>query len=104
MEYFRRMGIADRIRRAGLPLDHATDVVYCTAILGDELTRFEFSTSGQVLSGKAHEFADWPTPNPSTASPRSTSNRSSTRNWPDSRRCRYAGVPRWWARSGLATV
>ncbi|URN03210.1 FAD-dependent monooxygenase [Actinomadura madurae] len=64
MEYFRRMGIADRIRRAGLPLDHATDVVYCTAILGDELTRFEFSTSGQVLSGKAHEFADWPTPEP----------------------------------------
>ncbi|WP_199435249.1 FAD-dependent monooxygenase [Qaidamihabitans albus] len=64
MEYFRRMGIADRVRRAGLPLDHVTDVVYSTAILGDELTRFEFSASGQVLSGEAHEFADWPTPEP----------------------------------------
>jgi 2-polyprenyl-6-methoxyphenol hydroxylase-like FAD-dependent oxidoreductase len=27
MEYFRRLGVADPIRRAGLPLDHATDVV-----------------------------------------------------------------------------
>jgi 2-polyprenyl-6-methoxyphenol hydroxylase-like FAD-dependent oxidoreductase/pimeloyl-ACP methyl ester carboxylesterase len=64
MEYFRRMGIADRIRRAGLPLDQATDVVYCTAILGEELTRFEFSTSEQILAGDAPEFADWPTPEP----------------------------------------
>lgn len=64
MEYFRRMGLAETIRRAGLPLGHATDVVYCTALLGDELTRFEFSSAQQILDGEAHEFGDWPTPEP----------------------------------------
>ncbi|WP_182358475.1 FAD-dependent monooxygenase [Tomitella gaofuii] len=64
MEYFRRLGLAGRIRRAGLPGDHATDVVYCTSMTGHELTRFEFSSSDEVLDGSAAEFDDWPTPEP----------------------------------------
>lgn len=64
MEYFRRLGVADRIRRAGLPLEHPTDVVYCTSLTGHELTRFRFSSSAEILSGEAHEFNDWPTPEP----------------------------------------
>ncbi|MFM1722059.1 FAD-dependent monooxygenase [Rhodococcus sp. PAM 2766] len=64
MEYFRRQGTADRIRRAGLPLDHATDVVYVTSLDSYELTRFEFSSSGAVLDGTADEFDEWPTPEP----------------------------------------
>lgn len=64
MEYFRRHGLADRIRRAGLPLEHPTDVVYCTSILGAELTRFPFSSSRQILDQTAPEFDDWPTPEP----------------------------------------
>lgn len=64
MEYFRQLGVADRIRRAGLPLDHATDVVYCTSLTGWELARFPFSSSSEVLSGTAHEFEDWPTCEP----------------------------------------
>lgn len=64
MEYFRRQGTADRIRRAGLPLDHATDVVYVTSLDSYELTRFEFSSSAAVLNGTASEFAEWPTPEP----------------------------------------
>ncbi|PBC36063.1 hypothetical protein CJ178_32145 [Rhodococcus sp. ACPA4] len=64
MEYFRRHGLADEIRRAGLPLDHPSDVVYCTDILGDELTRFEFSSAQQILDGSASEFDEWPTPEP----------------------------------------
>ncbi|MEU6259741.1 FAD-dependent monooxygenase [Streptomyces sp. NPDC047043] len=64
MEYFRRLGVADRIRRAGLPVGHPTDVVYCTALTGWELTRFPFSSSGDILSGHAPEFDDWPTPEP----------------------------------------
>lgn len=64
MEYFRRIGIADTIRRAGLPLDHASDIVYVTSIDGDELARFRFSSSGEILEGTAHEFVDWPTPEP----------------------------------------
>lgn len=64
MEYFRRQGTADRIRRAGLPLDHSTDVVYVTTLDSYELTRFEFSSSAAVLDGTAVEFAEWPTPEP----------------------------------------
>ncbi|ORI22758.1 MULTISPECIES: FAD-dependent monooxygenase [Rhodococcus] len=64
MEYFRRQGTADRIRRAGLPLDHATDVVYVTSLDSYELTRFEFSSSGAILDGTASEFDEWPTPEP----------------------------------------
>lgn len=64
MEYFRRLGLADAIRRAGLPGDHATDVVYCTSVTGPELTRFRFSSSDEVFAGTAHELADWPTPEP----------------------------------------
>jgi 2-polyprenyl-6-methoxyphenol hydroxylase-like FAD-dependent oxidoreductase len=64
MEYFRRLGVADRIRRAGLPLDHATDVVYCTTLTGWELTRFRFSSAREVIDGTAPELAEWPTPEP----------------------------------------
>ncbi len=64
MEYFRRLGIADDIRRAGLPLDHPTDVVYTTNLLGWELARFPFSSSGQILAGTAPEFDEWATPEP----------------------------------------
>lgn len=62
MEYFRRFGIANRIRRAGLPLTHTTDMVYMTSMSGYELTRFEFSSARQVLDGTAPEAAEWPTP------------------------------------------
>lgn len=64
MEYFRRLGLADRIRRAGLPLDHQTDVVYKTTLDGYELTRFRFSSAQDILDGTAQEFAEWPTPEP----------------------------------------
>ncbi|PYC99884.1 hypothetical protein B4U78_013695 [Microbacterium esteraromaticum] len=64
MEYFRRQGSADRIRRAGLPLEHATDVVYVTTLDSYELTRFKFSSAQAVLDGTAPEFAEWPTPEP----------------------------------------
>ncbi|QIK74727.1 FAD-dependent monooxygenase [Nocardioides piscis] len=64
MEYFRRLGLSDAIRRSGLPGDHATDVVYCTSLTGHELTRFRFSSSNEILAGTAHEFSDWPTPEP----------------------------------------
>jgi 2-polyprenyl-6-methoxyphenol hydroxylase-like FAD-dependent oxidoreductase len=62
MEYFRRFGIANRIRRAGLPLDHPTDMVYTTSLAGYELTRFEFSSAREVLERRAREAAQWPTP------------------------------------------
>jgi 2-polyprenyl-6-methoxyphenol hydroxylase-like FAD-dependent oxidoreductase len=64
MEYYRRLGLADSIRRAGLPLDHASDIVYVTTICGTELTRFRFSSSQAILDRVAEEFEEWPTPEP----------------------------------------
>lgn len=39
METFRRLGVADAVRAAGLPDDFPTDTIYCTSITGFELTR-----------------------------------------------------------------
>jgi 2-polyprenyl-6-methoxyphenol hydroxylase-like FAD-dependent oxidoreductase len=64
MEYFRRLGLADAVRRSGLPLSHATDVVYMTNLCGIELYRFPFSSTDAVLSRTAPEFDDWATPEP----------------------------------------
>jgi len=41
MEHLRRWGLADRLRAvAPLPVSHAQDVVFCTGLLGHEITRF----------------------------------------------------------------
>jgi 2-polyprenyl-6-methoxyphenol hydroxylase-like FAD-dependent oxidoreductase len=41
MEHLRRWGIADRLRAAApLPVEYAQDVIFCTSLLGHEITRF----------------------------------------------------------------
>ncbi|AGZ40904.1 FAD-dependent monooxygenase [Actinoplanes friuliensis] len=62
MEIFRRLGVADGIRRAGLPLDYPTSIQYRTTLRGTELFRLTFPSSGEVLDGAGR--ADWPTPEP----------------------------------------
>lgn len=42
MEHFRRLGIADAIRAAGLPPDYRQDVVFATRLCGREITRFPY--------------------------------------------------------------
>jgi 2-polyprenyl-6-methoxyphenol hydroxylase-like FAD-dependent oxidoreductase/sugar lactone lactonase YvrE len=65
MEIFRRLGCADAVRAAGLPLDHNTDVVYMTALNGHEIHRFQRPTTEQVMAGTGSGIsADWPTPEP----------------------------------------
>src|SRR3954467_10782492 len=39
MEIFRRLGIAEKVRNAGLPADYPHDVSYRTTFTGPELTR-----------------------------------------------------------------
>ncbi len=42
MEHLRRWGLAERLRAAApLPVEHAQDVVFCTGLFGQEITRFE---------------------------------------------------------------
>ena len=65
MEIFRRLGCADAIRAAGLPAEHSTDVVYMTAMNGDEFARFERPTPLDWRHGTARGIgSDWPTPEP----------------------------------------
>ena len=39
MEIYRRLGVAGKIRDAGLPADYPNDVVSCTSVTGHELAR-----------------------------------------------------------------
>ncbi|GAA1560202.1 FAD-dependent monooxygenase [Kribbella lupini] len=62
MEIFRRLGLADDIRRAGLPADYPTSIHYRTTLSGEEIFRIELPSSGDVLAGVGKD--DWPTPEP----------------------------------------
>jgi 2-polyprenyl-6-methoxyphenol hydroxylase-like FAD-dependent oxidoreductase len=64
MEFFRRLGIADEIRAAGLPGDHPTDVVYLTQWTGHELTRYRLPASSMVRTASGTVDQGWPTPEP----------------------------------------
>jgi 2-polyprenyl-6-methoxyphenol hydroxylase-like FAD-dependent oxidoreductase len=46
MEFFRRWGLADPIRKAGWPDDHPLDVTWVTALGGHEIYRINFGTAG----------------------------------------------------------
>jgi 2-polyprenyl-6-methoxyphenol hydroxylase-like FAD-dependent oxidoreductase len=65
MEHFRRRGFADTVRALGLAPDYPQDVVYCTTLVGHELTRFAIPSRNQILdrSGFGDYGEDsWPTP------------------------------------------
>jgi 2-polyprenyl-6-methoxyphenol hydroxylase-like FAD-dependent oxidoreductase len=48
MEHYRRLGFANEIRAAGLPVDYPTDVAYFTRYAGFELARFQLPSSGKA--------------------------------------------------------
>lgn len=65
MEFFRKLGLAGRIRAAGMPDDHATDVVYMTSLTGHELTRYVLPSRKELTHGGIVAIdAGWPTPEP----------------------------------------
>jgi len=68
MEHMRRWGLAERVRAAAaLPVSYAQDVVFCTGLLGREITRFkeafaltttrreEYAEAGQQISQPVFE-------------------------------------------------
>lgn len=64
MESLRRLGVAQRVRDAGLPADYPNDVAFRTSLTGIELTRIP-------IPGRTTRFTDtsgpdgwWPTPEP----------------------------------------
>ncbi|MFE5111353.1 FAD-dependent monooxygenase [Streptomyces sp. NPDC056663] len=62
MEILRRLGLADEVRRAGLPRDYPTSIQYRTNLVGEEIFRIDLPSAGEVLTGLGKEH--WPTPEP----------------------------------------
>ncbi|MBO6781758.1 MAG: FAD-dependent monooxygenase [Alphaproteobacteria bacterium] len=53
-EHYRRLGLGGEIRAAGLPRDHASDVVYVTRFTGWELARLPMPSTAEKLSEPEH--------------------------------------------------
>jgi 2-polyprenyl-6-methoxyphenol hydroxylase-like FAD-dependent oxidoreductase len=64
MEIFRRLGIASKVRNAGLPADYAHDISYRTSFTGPELTRIRIPCRRDRFTMTDGPDCDWPTPEP----------------------------------------
>ncbi|HEY4200659.1 MAG TPA: FAD-dependent oxidoreductase [Devosiaceae bacterium] len=64
MEIFRRLGIVEKVRNAGLPADYANDISYRTTTTGTELTRILIPSRERRYAAKGGPDTWWPTPEP----------------------------------------
>jgi 2-polyprenyl-6-methoxyphenol hydroxylase-like FAD-dependent oxidoreductase len=64
MEIFRRLGIAEKVRNAGLPADYPHDISYRTTFTGQELTRIQIPCRRDRFTRKGGPDGNWPTPEP----------------------------------------
>ncbi|HSX93161.1 MAG TPA: FAD-dependent monooxygenase, partial [Hydrogenophaga sp.] len=64
MERFRQLGVADTLRRAGLPDTHPNDVVFRTAMTGIELTRIPIPNRLERFTDNGGPDTWWPTAEP----------------------------------------
>ena len=64
MEIFRRLGLAGKIRNAGLPADHANDISYRTSFTGTELSRIPIPCRRDRFDATGGPDTDWPTAEP----------------------------------------
>jgi 2-polyprenyl-6-methoxyphenol hydroxylase-like FAD-dependent oxidoreductase len=64
MEIFRRLGIVERVRNAGLPADYPNDVAYRTTTTGIELARIPIPSRSRRYSATGGPDTGWPTPEP----------------------------------------
>jgi 2-polyprenyl-6-methoxyphenol hydroxylase-like FAD-dependent oxidoreductase len=64
MEVFRRLGVAQALRSAGLPEDFPNDVVFSTSMTGIELARIPIPCRRDRYSDTAGPDGWWPTPEP----------------------------------------
>ena len=64
MEIFRRLGIAEKVRHAGLPPDYPHDVSYRTTFTGQELTRIPIPSRRDRFTDTTGPDGHWPTPEP----------------------------------------
>jgi 2-polyprenyl-6-methoxyphenol hydroxylase-like FAD-dependent oxidoreductase len=64
MEIFRRLGLAEKVRNAGLPADYPHDISYRTTFTGQELTRIPIPCRRDRFTAKDGPDCNWPTPEP----------------------------------------
>jgi 2-polyprenyl-6-methoxyphenol hydroxylase-like FAD-dependent oxidoreductase len=64
MEIFRRLGLAEKVRNAGLPADYPHDVSYRTSFTGHELTRIPIPCRRDRFTASDGPDCNWPTPEP----------------------------------------
>jgi len=64
MEQFRRLGVAQKVRQAGLPEDYPNDVVFRTSFTGQELTRIPIPCRRDRYTAEGGPDTWWPTPEP----------------------------------------
>jgi 2-polyprenyl-6-methoxyphenol hydroxylase-like FAD-dependent oxidoreductase len=64
MEIFRRLGVAGKLRNAGLPPDYANDISYRTSFTGRELTRIPIPCRRDRYDSTDGPDTGWPTPEP----------------------------------------
>ena len=73
MEIFRRLGVAEDLRNAGLPADYPNDVSYRTSFTGRELTRIPIPCRRDRYTAREGPDTGWPTPEPLESETRLTS-------------------------------
>src|SRR6201996_3941902 len=64
MEIFRRLGVAEKVRNAGLPPDYPHDISYRTTFTGQELTRIRIPCRRDRFTMTGGPDCNWPTPEP----------------------------------------
>lgn len=64
MEQFRRLGVAQQLRDAGLPADYPNDVAFRTSVVGMELARIPIPCRRDRYTETQGPDAWWPTPEP----------------------------------------
>ena len=60
MEIFRRLGLANQIRNAGLPAEYRHDVSCCVSVTGVELSRIKLPSRRGRIRGEKGEDSSWP--------------------------------------------
>jgi 2-polyprenyl-6-methoxyphenol hydroxylase-like FAD-dependent oxidoreductase len=64
METFRRLGVVDAVRNAGLPADYPNDISYRTTATGMEVARIPIPGRATRYTDKSGPDGWWPTPEP----------------------------------------
>jgi 2-polyprenyl-6-methoxyphenol hydroxylase-like FAD-dependent oxidoreductase len=64
MEIFRRLGLVQAVRNAGLPAQYPNDVAFRTTATGIELSRIPIPCRAERYTAKGGPDTWWPTPEP----------------------------------------